>query len=621
MYTVTFYSFKGGVGRSMALMNVALELVKKGSRVLVVDFDLEAPGIETFNLPRPESAVPGVVDFVHSYLETAKAPDVSEFVFRSNVPSGSAGELWVMPAGVQDERYSSRLNSINWRTLYAEQRGYLLFEDLKAQWESYIAPDYVLIDSRTGYTDVAGICTRQLPDAVVCLFFPTEQNLNGLRGVVNRIREESTGARQKAIELLFVNSNVPETDDETGDLENRLNRFKAALGYKELAATIHHYNYLSLFSQAIFTLERPRTRLAEEYRNLLSQIRLNPADREGALFALRQILRSFRTRPHRPQRREEPVDLEHRLKEIHLAHSSDGEIVMQLAAVRMRQGKLEECAELLEECIALGTDNPEIFLLRADVAQRLGQKDVALTNAELTLQSDATDVYQVGWAVRWIRSLDITRLVRIDEWPAIAALDDSEVLELCEDLLDTDEKSLPVAESLLRSRNAASNEASRELRTALQLNLIGQGRPAEALSLMNDLRSSPDQLEQREAFNLAMAIWGAEYNICVPLFQRAVDQHEDGAVRSSSPNYAQCLAIAHWAIGNKEGANRWLSTARQRIMSRSGSAFSCWRYFTVDPSRFLNDLDEIERLISGQSIEPKFVKTRQLEADLETAHD
>jgi len=44
----TFYSFKGGVGRSMALANVAALLAKWGYSVLVVDWDVEAPGIERF---------------------------------------------------------------------------------------------------------------------------------------------------------------------------------------------------------------------------------------------------------------------------------------------------------------------------------------------------------------------------------------------------------------------------------------------------------------------------------------------------------------------------------------------------------------------------------------------
>src|SRR5438309_3905571 len=45
---VTFYSFKGGVGRTMALANIAVLLARRGLRVLAVDWDLEAPGLHHF---------------------------------------------------------------------------------------------------------------------------------------------------------------------------------------------------------------------------------------------------------------------------------------------------------------------------------------------------------------------------------------------------------------------------------------------------------------------------------------------------------------------------------------------------------------------------------------------
>ncbi len=50
---VTFYSFKGGVGRSMALINTAGILAGRGFRVLVIDLDLEAPGFLISTRTRP----------------------------------------------------------------------------------------------------------------------------------------------------------------------------------------------------------------------------------------------------------------------------------------------------------------------------------------------------------------------------------------------------------------------------------------------------------------------------------------------------------------------------------------------------------------------------------------
>ena len=48
---VTFYSYKGGVGRSFALANTAALLSSWGYRTLCVDWDLDAPGLQEYFAP------------------------------------------------------------------------------------------------------------------------------------------------------------------------------------------------------------------------------------------------------------------------------------------------------------------------------------------------------------------------------------------------------------------------------------------------------------------------------------------------------------------------------------------------------------------------------------------
>jgi hypothetical protein len=69
-FVVTFYSFKGGVGRSTALAFVANILTTRGHRVVMIDFDLEAPGL-SFTHPTEisEETTYGVLDYIyHRYL-------------------------------------------------------------------------------------------------------------------------------------------------------------------------------------------------------------------------------------------------------------------------------------------------------------------------------------------------------------------------------------------------------------------------------------------------------------------------------------------------------------------------------------------------------------------------
>src|SRR5262245_26515345 len=103
---VTFYSYKGGVGRSMAMANVAAWLCQKGLRVLVVDWDLEAPGLEQFFLD--DDAVeavrskPALIDMLALYKRiypSLKIPDAPR-----DAPSNSAAAATDAQNGAQFER-------------------------------------------------------------------------------------------------------------------------------------------------------------------------------------------------------------------------------------------------------------------------------------------------------------------------------------------------------------------------------------------------------------------------------------------------------------------------------------------------------------------------------------
>src|ERR1022692_273907 len=264
MYVITFYSFKGGVGRTMAMVNAATQLVNLGKNVLLVDFDLEAPGLDAFPLLRPAKSVPGMVEYVTEYLNTGCAPLATNYISLCGRFGERPGRLWIMHSGIRDHTYSSRLQAIGWQTLYSEHDGYLLFEDLKAQWESHLKPDYVLVDSRTGHTDVGGICTRQLPDAVALCFLPNDENIRGLESIVAEIRHER-GLLQKKIEIFFVPSNIPFLYDEEDILNRRLEEAERRLGFVGPDATIHRYDSLALLDCEIFSITHPHSRLAREY--------------------------------------------------------------------------------------------------------------------------------------------------------------------------------------------------------------------------------------------------------------------------------------------------------------------------------------------------------------------
>ena len=120
MYVVTFYSYKGGVGRTMALVNVAVMLARLRRRVLVVDFDLEAPGLPSYQVFRGANCSRGVVDYVTSYRLTGEPPLVSDFITECDI---DGAPIWLMPAGDHSaHRYPSIFNPLIGRTCMSIRR-------------------------------------------------------------------------------------------------------------------------------------------------------------------------------------------------------------------------------------------------------------------------------------------------------------------------------------------------------------------------------------------------------------------------------------------------------------------------------------------------------------------
>ncbi len=607
MYITTFYSFKGGVGRSMALANAAVELAKRGRRVLAVDFDLEAPGLDTFDVLRPRDEVPGLIDFVHEYLDSNRAPDARRFLARSPDIGDRGGELWIMPSGAQQASYAAHFNQIDWADLYDKRDGYLLFEDLKAQWKQVVDPDYVLIDSRTGHTDTGGICTRQLPDAVAILFFPNEQNLRGLTKVVNDIRSEIREPPREPIELHFIMSNVPDLDDEFEILENKIQQFRNQLAMTQEPRIVHRYDSLSLLNQAVFTQDRPKSRLAREYRAVVDQIvTRNLDDRDGALSYIQRI-----GMPRRQRRTvyELQDDLEKRLRRIEETHAEDGEVLFELGRLKEDDPRAEPDAQLFDRAIELGYHQPDVYLQRARVRARNDDRSGASEDALRVLQTDNIPPPLIWRAVSFIEP-DESEAAAAS--PAVSSLDVRERVTLANRL--NGRRQVPVAIGILEpivDDSALAEEDHASARDVLATRLIASGNCGRAAELLRPDDRSLEDMDVRDAFNYGMAVWGATREAVDHPFVRVVelDKSQLEAERGG-PNYWQCMAVANWAVDDREAARQFETRARQAVR---GSVFSCWRYFDVSANEFREDLDDIRALIEGDASRlPRFMRTEPM---------
>ncbi len=164
---VTFFGIKGGVGRSTALIIWAWSLAKQGKHILILDLDLESPGVSSTLLPLEHLPDYGIVDW---FVEDAVGQ--SEMVERSMVaasPLGTdlAGEIRVVPAfGRETGDYLPKLARCYLETGTGVGSWSQRLQRMVERLESTERPDIVFLDSRAGLHDIAAVLvTRMGADA------------------------------------------------------------------------------------------------------------------------------------------------------------------------------------------------------------------------------------------------------------------------------------------------------------------------------------------------------------------------------------------------------------------------------------------------------------------------
>lgn len=181
-HIVSFYSFKGGVGRTTTLACVAARLSDRGKRVLAIDLDLEAPGLG--NLLGARSDV-GVLDHVLSHVATGTVGSVQ--------PESVSGfeNLWVVSAGSLKTGYLEKLARLDFLAGSAGSDKSPTEDALRcliAEASNAVRAQVVLLDSRAGLHDVGGLALHRLSHLDVLVARANEQSRQGLRVVLDAIR-------------------------------------------------------------------------------------------------------------------------------------------------------------------------------------------------------------------------------------------------------------------------------------------------------------------------------------------------------------------------------------------------------------------------------------------------
>ncbi len=185
---VSFFSFKGGVGRTTIATAVAINLGLLGKRVVVIDLDLEAPGIASVLI---DEETPGLIDLLADHLATCECDPAG--LLRAATGIGSIpGQVEVLPAGVLNSDYFEKLARLDFVGTDILGGGESPIEKALLSVLRKIAfadprPDFILVDARAGLHDLAGLSLQGLAHIEVLIARDSEQSYRGLDLVVERL--------------------------------------------------------------------------------------------------------------------------------------------------------------------------------------------------------------------------------------------------------------------------------------------------------------------------------------------------------------------------------------------------------------------------------------------------
>ncbi len=321
----------------MALVNTAYVFARQGWRVLMVDFDLEAPGMTHFFSEairrRPMRVSRDALDLLlHAKAslkpafkegnELSGPPEsLAEYVVPVPLPElnhsdgtqtpYTGGRLDLLPATLQpgvkesgepSTDYLQRMDELNLSMIFGaggpghqfgnHVRSYFLGARFDAPGDVLFTMrervkatyDVVLIDSRTGLNEVSGLSVGPLCDALVICCGLNGQNIEGTRYFMDR-----AGLLQQDLAKPYIVAAGPVPLWHTTESENRIKNLRAELRTQAIFEIPYHPK--AALQETVFVTEEPRDPISRAYEALSHGIVEQLSGKQTEIEALKALSR------------------------------------------------------------------------------------------------------------------------------------------------------------------------------------------------------------------------------------------------------------------------------------------------------------------------------------------
>ncbi|MBE6048238.1 MAG: hypothetical protein E7213_07555 [Clostridium sp.] len=209
---ISFYAYKGGIGKTTALIKTALLLADKGKKIAIIDMDLEEPGFyDAFSSTLKLEG--GLVNYLfNKYNGTAKGTTLEKMPLVKSLKFRSGGAIYVIPAGRVDSDYIKMIKSLKEKRIDGNRDIQEIIDKISKAYNI----DYVLIDSRHGINFWGGLSLSKVADEVMMFAYPDMENIQGINLFLETIEDKE--------KCSLVISKVNSSERATQEVENILKK-------------------------------------------------------------------------------------------------------------------------------------------------------------------------------------------------------------------------------------------------------------------------------------------------------------------------------------------------------------------------------------------------------------
>ena len=297
---IAFYSFKGGVGRTLhlasylfALLDASKERGKKLT-ILVVDADLEAPGLTYWNRTEKQQSTISFIDFLEAYhytrIDRQETLDLLAEEIKKAPKHEGLSTFYFLPACLNDEQLLDTpvLPEHLARSLESEWS----CGDAFHQLGKTLSVDYVLVDLRAGLSEIS---SPIIFDPRIQRFFvtsATEQSTAGTKLVleqISRIAPSSVDSSSgKFYDPSVIISFLTPELRKLPAFENSLEKFNSAYNISDQSDDEHLYPGRLEIKETDFSQELLYVNSWEEAKNKLSSTSMMKVAKEWATSQLNE---------------------------------------------------------------------------------------------------------------------------------------------------------------------------------------------------------------------------------------------------------------------------------------------------------------------------------------------